>query len=57
MYCRTHERRVQLCNEYDIKPIGRFKLLNGKTVISDAGKKILLMNMLYLTVFQKQIQI
>ena len=37
MYCRGHELRVELCKKYDIKPIGRFKLLNGKTVVSDAG--------------------
>ncbi len=37
MYCRGHELRVQLCKQYDIKPVGRFKLLNGRTVISDAG--------------------
>lgn len=39
MYCRSHELRVQLCQEFDIKPIGRFKLLNGKIVVSDAGNK------------------
>ncbi|HIX82616.1 MAG TPA: hypothetical protein H9980_11710 [Candidatus Erysipelatoclostridium merdavium] len=37
MYCRGHELRVQLCKQYDIKPVGRFKLLNGRTIISDAG--------------------
>lgn len=37
MYCRGHELRKKLCEQYDIKPIGRFKLLNGRTVISDAG--------------------
>lgn len=37
MYCRTHELRLKLCDEYEIKPIGRFKLLNGRTVVSDAG--------------------
>ena len=37
MYCRTHELRLKLCDEYEIKPIGRFKLLYGITVVSDAG--------------------
>ena len=37
MYCRTHELRKQLCNDYDIKPIAHFKLLKGRTVRSDAG--------------------
>lgn len=37
MYCRSHALRIQLCNEFDIKPIGRFKLLNGVKINSDAG--------------------
>lgn len=37
MYCRGHELRINLCEQYDIKPIGRFKLLKGRSVVSDAG--------------------
>jgi hypothetical protein len=37
MYCRGHQLREELCKQYDIKPVGHFKLLNGRTVVSDAG--------------------
>lgn len=37
MYCRNHQCRVQICNEWIVKPIAHLKLLNGQTVISDAG--------------------
>lgn len=37
MYCRGHELRIELCEQYDIRPVGHFKLLNGRTVVSDAG--------------------
>lgn len=37
MYCRGHNTRVHIVNNFNIRPLGRFKLLNGQTVISDAG--------------------
>lgn len=37
MYCRGHNTRVNIVNNFNIRSLGRFKLLNGQTVISDAG--------------------
>lgn len=52
MYCRGHQLREELCKQYDIKPVGHFKLLNGRTVVSDAGN----MDITSLIAFQKQIK-
>ena len=37
MYCRTHDLRIRLCEKYEIIPFAHLKLLNGKSVTSDAG--------------------
>ncbi|MGN1457367.1 MAG: hypothetical protein ACI4XP_05360 [Acutalibacteraceae bacterium] len=40
MNCRGKNRRIQIVSEYDIIPIAHMKLLNGKTIPSDAGGDI-----------------
>lgn len=37
MYCRGHATRLKIIETYKLVPLGRFKLLNGQSVISDAG--------------------
>lgn len=37
MYCRGHNIRIKIVEQFEVIPLGRFKLLNGQTVISDAG--------------------
>lgn len=37
MYCRGHNIRIEIVEQFEVIPLGRFKLLNGQTVISDAG--------------------
>ena len=37
MYCRGHNIRIKIAEQFEVIPLGRFKLLNGQTVISDAG--------------------
>lgn len=37
MYCKGHNRRVQICKEWDVNPIAHLKLLQGRIVKSDAG--------------------
>ena len=37
MYCKGHERRIQICNEWNLTPIAHLKLLQGCSVKSDAG--------------------
>lgn len=39
MYCRGHATRLKIIETYKLVPLGRFKLLNGQSVISDAGKR------------------
>ena len=40
MNCRGHRRRIYIINNYDITPVAHLKLLNGKTIPSDAGGDI-----------------
>lgn len=40
LYCRGHEKRVELVKKYNIKPIIHLPLLNGKVKKSDAEAKI-----------------
>lgn len=37
MYCRGHRLREEIVQQFEVKPLGRFKLLNGQSVISNAG--------------------
>lgn len=37
MNCRTHKKRIEIVKQYDVIPIAHLKLLNGKTIPSDAG--------------------
>lgn len=39
MYCRGHATRIKIIETYKLVPLGRFKLLNGQSVISDAGNR------------------
>ena len=39
MYCRGHATRLKIIETYKLVPLGRFKLLNGQSVISNAGKR------------------
>lgn len=39
MYCRGNATRVKIIERYKLVPLGRFKLLNGQSVISDAGNR------------------
>lgn len=40
MNCRGEKRRVYIVANYDIEPIAHLKLLNGRTIKSDAGGDI-----------------
>lgn len=40
LYCRGHEKRVELVKKYNIKPIIHLPLLNGKVKKSDVEAKI-----------------
>lgn len=39
MYCRGHATRIKIIKTYKLVPLGRFKLLNGQSVMSDAGNR------------------
>ena len=40
MYCRNHDKRIYLCEKYNIIPKIRIKLLNNQIIPSDAGGNI-----------------
>lgn len=40
MDCRTHERRTEIVNQYDVRPVAHIQLLAGQTKRSDAGATI-----------------
>ena len=41
MNCTGERRRIQICNDYDVEVVGCYKLFDGRSVVSDAGGKII----------------